>query len=120
VIVSSGAGLMGSPISGGYAGAKRMQMFLASYLQGVSSEKNLGIRCVAIVPKQLIEGTSIAEMASTAYGARSGMTAQAYMARWEVSLTPDGVARAILDVASGEIAPGATVLAVTGTGTEVV
>ena len=29
LIVSSGAALVGSPMSGGYAGAKRMQMFLA-------------------------------------------------------------------------------------------
>ena len=33
VIVSSGAGIGGSFISGGYAGAKRMQMFLAQYCQ---------------------------------------------------------------------------------------
>src|SRR5262249_52415079 len=33
ILISSGAALGGSPISGGYAGAKRMQMFLANYAQ---------------------------------------------------------------------------------------
>src|SRR4029079_6942848 len=33
VIVSSGAPIGGSPLSGGYAGAKRMQWLLASYAQ---------------------------------------------------------------------------------------
>jgi len=119
VIVSSGAGLAGSPISGGYAGAKRTQMFLASYLQGVSNEKKLDIRFVAVVPKQLIAGTRIAEIASASYGARAGITPAQYMERFEVQLSPDGVAQAILGVVSGEIAPGGTVVAVTGKGTEV-
>jgi NAD(P)-dependent dehydrogenase (short-subunit alcohol dehydrogenase family) len=39
VIISSGAGLGGSPISGGYAGAKRMQMFLAKYCQAESDRR---------------------------------------------------------------------------------
>jgi NAD(P)-dependent dehydrogenase (short-subunit alcohol dehydrogenase family) len=106
VIVSSGAGLVGSPVSGGY-------------LQGVADEKKLGIRFVAIVPKQLIAGTRIAELASTTYAARAGITPAKYMERFEVPLSPDGVAQAILGVAGGEIAPGATVVGVSGKGTEV-
>ena len=54
VIVSSGAGFHGSPLSGGYAGAKRMQMFLASYLQRAANARELGIRFVALAPKQLL------------------------------------------------------------------
>jgi NAD(P)-dependent dehydrogenase (short-subunit alcohol dehydrogenase family) len=44
VIVSSGAGLNpnGSPMSGGYAGAKRMQMFLAGYFQRAADVRELG------------------------------------------------------------------------------
>ncbi len=33
ILVSSGAALNGSPVSGGYAGAKRMQMLIANYCQ---------------------------------------------------------------------------------------
>lgn len=60
LIVSSGAGLHGSPLSGGYAGAKRMQMFLASYLQRAADSRGLGIRFVAIAPRQFLVGTQSA------------------------------------------------------------
>jgi NAD(P)-dependent dehydrogenase (short-subunit alcohol dehydrogenase family) len=118
VIVSSGAGLGGSPISGGYAGAKRMQMFLASYLQGVSDARSLGLRFVALVPKQLIAGTEIAERAATAYGERAGISAEKYMERFGTPLTSDDVARVIVDVLRGELAAGVQVLGVTGKGVE--
>ncbi|WP_069466760.1 SDR family oxidoreductase, partial [Actinacidiphila rubida] len=66
VIVSSGAALGGSPLSGGYAGAKRMQMFLAGYLQGAADARASGIRFVALVPGQLVAGTPIGEAAAAA------------------------------------------------------
>ena len=44
VLVSSGAAIGGSWLSGGYAGAKRMQWWLAGYAQKVSDAKKLGIR----------------------------------------------------------------------------
>src|SRR5262245_17347594 len=39
VLVSSGAAIGGSPLSGGYAGAKRMQWLLAGYMQSISNER---------------------------------------------------------------------------------
>jgi NAD(P)-dependent dehydrogenase (short-subunit alcohol dehydrogenase family) len=112
VIVSSGAGINpnGSPLSGGYAGAKRMQMFLAAYLQRAAAARELGIRFVALAPMQFIVGTAIGDAAAAAYGPGS----------WPVPLDPDGVARAILAVASGEEHPEATVLGVTGNGLKAV
>ncbi len=70
VIVSSGAGVnpTGSPLSGGYAGAKRMQMFMAGYLQRAADARELGIRFVALAPMQFLEGTRIGEAAAAAYG----------------------------------------------------
>ncbi len=111
VIVSSGAGVNpnGSPMSGGYAGAKRMQMFLAGYLQQAADARGLGIRFVTLAPMQFLVGTRIGEAATEAYGAGN----------WPVALDPAGVARAILAVASGEEHRGAT-LAVTGEGLEVI
>lgn len=38
-IVSSGAAIAGSPLSGGYSGAKRMQWLLTEYAQDVSDAK---------------------------------------------------------------------------------
>jgi NAD(P)-dependent dehydrogenase (short-subunit alcohol dehydrogenase family) len=117
VIVSSGAGLDGSPLSGGYAGAKRMQMFLAGYLQRASDARELGIRFVALAPRQLLAGTAIGEAAAAAYGTEIGESVEAYMKRrFPVPLDPDGVARAIVSIASGEEHREATLLGVTGGG----
>jgi NAD(P)-dependent dehydrogenase (short-subunit alcohol dehydrogenase family) len=121
VIVSSGAGLHGSPLSGGYAGAKRMQMFLAGYLQRAADARELGIRFVALAPRQLLAGTAIGEAAAAAYGAQAGQSVEAYMKqRHPVPLDPAGVARAILSIASGEEHREATVLGVTAKGLEVI
>ncbi len=76
LIVSSGAGLAGSPLSGGYAGAKRMQMFLAGYLQRASDARGRGIRFVALAPRQFLVGTPIGEAAAAAYGAEIGESAR--------------------------------------------
>jgi NAD(P)-dependent dehydrogenase (short-subunit alcohol dehydrogenase family) len=110
VIVSSGAGLNigGSPLSGGYAGAKRMQMFLAGYLQRAADARELGIRFVAVAPRQLLAGTPIGEAAATAYGSETG------------PLDPTGVARVILEIVSGQEYRDATVLTVTDQGVDVV
>jgi NAD(P)-dependent dehydrogenase (short-subunit alcohol dehydrogenase family) len=121
VIVSSGAGLEGSPRSGGYAGAKRTQMFLAGYLQRAADARELGIRFVALAPRQLLAGTAIGEAAAAAYGAESGESADDYMKRrFPVALDPAGVARAILSIASGEEHPEATVLTVTADGLQAI
>jgi len=120
VIVSSGAGLGGSPLSGGYAGAKREQMFLAGYLQRAADARGLGIRFVALVPRQLLVGTAIGEAAAAAYGAETGESIEAYMKRFPVPLDAAGVARAILSIASGEEHSETTLLGVTGKGLEVI
>jgi NADP-dependent 3-hydroxy acid dehydrogenase YdfG len=119
VIVSSGAGLGGSPLSGGYAGAKRMQMFLASYLQGVSDAQKLGIRFVALVPKQLIAGTELGTAVAKGYAARAGIGEEKFMERFGAPLTADAVARTIVDIVRGEVGGGAQVLGLTGKGIEV-
>lgn len=107
LIVSSGAALNGSPLSGGYAGAKRMQMFLAGYLQRAADARQLGIRFVALAPRAFLVGTQIGEAAAAAYGAETG------------PLDPAGVARAILSIASGQEHYEATQLGVTDKGLEV-
>jgi NAD(P)-dependent dehydrogenase (short-subunit alcohol dehydrogenase family) len=121
VIVSSGAGLGASPLSGGYAGAKRMQMFLAGYLQRSADLADRGLRFVAVVPKQLIAGTELGAQAADAYAALGGMTREKYMERFGAPLTAEGVARTIADVWRGALEPrlrDARVLGVSGAGLE--
>ncbi|MGW2425442.1 SDR family oxidoreductase [Streptomyces sp. NPDC001709] len=119
VILSSGAALGGSPLSGGYAGAKRTQMFLAGYLQRAADARALGIRFVVLAPGQLLTGTTIGEAAAAAYGAETGQSADAYLKeRFPAPLDPAGVARAVLAIASGGEHAGQTVLSVTGEGVQ--
>ena len=62
-------------------------------------------------------GTRIGAAAAEAYGAAGGESAEAYMARrFPAALDPDGVARAILQVAGGEEHGDATLLTLTAAG----
>ncbi len=118
VIVSSGAAIHGSHLSGGYAGAKRMQWLLAGYGQQLSDKRKLGLRFVALLPKQLIAGTSIGATAASAYASWAGVSEAEFLRRFEVPLDADKVARSIVDCVRGDIDPAFTALGVTGTGVE--
>jgi NAD(P)-dependent dehydrogenase (short-subunit alcohol dehydrogenase family) len=96
VIVSSGAAIGGSPLSGGYAGAKRMQWFLAQYLQQESDTLKLSIRFVALLPRQIIGATELGHAAASAYAARQGISEQAFLERFGPLLTPEGVGRGVV------------------------
>lgn len=116
VLVSSGAAVNGSPLSGGYAGAKRMQWWLASYAQRASDTAGLGLRVLAVVPEQLVTGTAIGTRAATVYGAMNQMTAEAFMQRYPVQLDTEKVADAILAALGGEVPTGVDAISVKGTG----
>jgi NAD(P)-dependent dehydrogenase (short-subunit alcohol dehydrogenase family) len=119
IVVSSGAAIVGSSMSGGYAGAKRMQWFFAGYLQAIADKRKLGLRFVTIVPHQLIAGTTIGEAAAQAYSAQEGISPAALMERFGPTLTPDGVADVIVKVARDELGKGGTALQVQGKGVQV-
>ena len=122
VIVSSGAGLNpgGSPMSGGYAGAKRSQMFLGAYLQGAADARDLGIRFVTVAPHQFLVGTAIGESAAAAYGAEVGLSGHDYMQqRFPDPLDPAGVAHAIIEIVTDDDLRGAAVFDITAHGFEV-
>jgi len=88
LVVSSGAAVQGSPMSGGYGGAKRMLWFMASYANGVSAQKNLGIRFQAILPRQIIGGTGVGDEASNAYARAMGIQPEEYLARFGAPMPP--------------------------------
>jgi len=119
VIVSSGAGLVGSPLSGGYAGAKRTQMFMASYFQRASNERKAGIRFLAVVPQQLLPDTATGHEVSLTYAKLAGITQEKFMERFETPLHTTGVAAAIVRALEGEFPETATTIGVTGRGAEV-
>ena len=88
LVGSSGAAANGSPLSGGYAGAKRMLWFMARYANGVAEQKKLGIRFQAIVPLQIIGGTGVGDAGANAYARAMGVEREAYLARFGAPLPP--------------------------------
>jgi NAD(P)-dependent dehydrogenase (short-subunit alcohol dehydrogenase family) len=87
VAISSGAALHGSPLSGGYAGAKAAIRFLTGYAADESRREDLGIRFIAVLP-QLTPETELGQAAVAAYAAREGMDAAAFQASRGPALTP--------------------------------
>jgi len=88
LVSSSGAALAGSPMSGGYAGAKRMLWIMANYANGISAERNLGIRFQTVVPRQMIGGTGIGEAGAAAYSAKRGITKEQFLAGFGAPMPP--------------------------------
>ncbi|MBB3353382.1 SDR family NAD(P)-dependent oxidoreductase [Rhizobium lentis] len=92
VLVSSGAAVQGSPLSGGYAGAKRAQWFIAKYADDLSAELGLGLRFRVIVPRQMFVGTGVGDTGIGAYAAKASRTFAEQAATW-----PDMTPRAFGD-----------------------
>jgi NAD(P)-dependent dehydrogenase (short-subunit alcohol dehydrogenase family) len=94
VALSSGAALQGSPLSGGYAGAKATIRFLTSYAADESERAGLGIRFTAVLP-QLTPATGLGAAAVAAYAARAGMDVEAFLKDRGPALTPEQAGAAI-------------------------
>jgi NAD(P)-dependent dehydrogenase (short-subunit alcohol dehydrogenase family) len=88
LVSSSGAAQQGSPLSGGYAGAKRMLWLMAKYADGISEQKGLGVRFQAIVPMQMIGGTGVGGEGSRAYARVAGIEPEAFLARFGAPMPP--------------------------------
>jgi NAD(P)-dependent dehydrogenase (short-subunit alcohol dehydrogenase family) len=88
VLVGSSGAVNGSPLSGGYGGAKRMLWLMAKYANTVSAAQQLGVRFQVLVPMQIIGGTGIGDEAAVAYARAQGITAQEFLARFGAPLTP--------------------------------
>jgi NAD(P)-dependent dehydrogenase (short-subunit alcohol dehydrogenase family) len=99
IAVSSGAALRGSPLSGGYAGAKATVRFIASYAAEEAVREGLGIRFIALLP-QLTATTGLGRDGVTAYARRAGVDVAAFVEQSGFTLTPEQVAKSVLDLAS--------------------
>jgi NAD(P)-dependent dehydrogenase (short-subunit alcohol dehydrogenase family) len=101
LIGSSGAAVNGSPMSGGYAGAKRMLWFMAGYANTVSVEQDLGIHFQAIVPRQMLAAGGVGRAGAQAYSRRKGVTPEAFLANFGTPMTArelgDHVVRILTD-----------------------
>ena len=98
LVGSSGAAANGSPMSGGYAGAKRMLWFMAKYANGVAEQKGLGIRFQAIVPQQIIGGTGVGDAGANAYARAAGIETEAFLARFGAPMPPRDFGEKVVSV----------------------
>lgn len=95
---ASGAAIGGSPLSGGYAGAKRMQHYVSNYANWEAGKRGLDLTFITIYPKQLISGTEIAKDASSAYADAASISAEKFMSQWEKPLTVEIIASSVNDL----------------------
>src|SRR5438034_10483968 len=87
IVVSSGAAAQGSPVSGGYAAAKRAQWFIADYAAQESERARLGIRVHCVLPA-LNPSTELGRAGIAAYARRAGVTDEEFAQRFSPPLTP--------------------------------
>lgn len=110
IAMSSGAALKGSPLSGGYAGAKAAVRFVAGYAADESRRAGLGIRFVSVLPK-LTPATDLGAMAVAAYAGREGVDVDVYLKQLGPALEPETVGTSIAHLASTtDQSPGAYLL----------
>jgi NAD(P)-dependent dehydrogenase (short-subunit alcohol dehydrogenase family) len=118
VLISSGAGLGGSPISGGYAGAKRMQMFLANYSQKESDRLGLGLRFIALAPARIMPHTDLGKHAVASYSRYLGIPAAEFVQGMASPQTPADVATAVIELVTNTDRSKGNVFLVSGNGVE--
>jgi NAD(P)-dependent dehydrogenase (short-subunit alcohol dehydrogenase family) len=98
ITMSSGAALFGSPLSGGYAGAKAAIRFLTAYAADESARDGLGIRFVSVLPK-LTPATDLGGAAVAAYARRAGIDIDEFVRGQGPALTPEHVGKHLADFA---------------------
>ncbi|MBO0732075.1 MAG: SDR family oxidoreductase, partial [Acidimicrobiaceae bacterium] len=92
---SSGAALRGSPLSGGYSGAKATVRYISAYAGSESSRGSLGIRFVSVLP-QLTPATKLGTVGVETYAGDAGLTVDAFVERMGTVLSPEKVATSVV------------------------
>jgi NAD(P)-dependent dehydrogenase (short-subunit alcohol dehydrogenase family) len=119
VVLSSGAAIGGSPLSGGYAGAKATQRFIAQYAQDEARRAGLDITISTVLPR-FAPDTGVGAPAVRAYAERAGVGVREYLETFQRSfgplVTPEGAGDAIIALATGPAADAAPAYLLTGAG----
>jgi 3-oxoacyl-[acyl-carrier protein] reductase len=115
VVFSSGAALNGSPLSGGYAGAKATQRFITTYARDEAQLTGLDITFTALLP-YFAPMTGVGEPAVRAYAARAGQSLEDFLEQQGSLVTPEIAGAALVELAqSDDVAPA---YRLTGSGLE--
>jgi NAD(P)-dependent dehydrogenase (short-subunit alcohol dehydrogenase family) len=119
VLLSSGAALAGSPLSGGYAGAKRTQIFIANYSQKESDRLGLGLRFMALAPR-IIPDTDHGKHAIAGYSRYLGISTDDFVRGMAAPPTACIVATAVIELVLNPDRSLGDVFIVSGKGLEAV
>src|SRR5215468_1875133 len=119
ILISSGAALAGSPNSGGYAGAKRTQMFIANYSQKESDRLELGLRFVTLAPRMMPD-TDLGRHAVAGYSRYLGISEADFVQSMVSPPTSSDTASAVIELAAGPQQSLGKVFVVSGNGLEAV
>jgi NAD(P)-dependent dehydrogenase (short-subunit alcohol dehydrogenase family) len=117
VVFSSGAALSGSPLSGGYAGAKATQRFITAYAQDESNRAGLDLTFTAVLPR-LTPLTDLGLPAVQAYAARAGQTKEEYLGKMGPLVTPETAGAAVVELVQADATAVAPAYLLTGAGLE--
>lgn len=115
VVISSGAALAGSPLSGGYAGAKATQRLITGYAQDEARRSGLDLTFTAVLPK-ITPLTDLGRPAVQAYAARGGQTEEEYLRQLGDPLTPEAAGAAVVSLVRAEAATVAPAYLLSGAG----
>lgn len=119
ILISSGAALAGSPITGGYAGAKRTQIFIANYGQKESARLGLGLRFMALAPR-IVPDTELGKHAVAGYSRYLGISAADFVQGMASPPTSSDVATAVNELVTNPDRSKGNVFIVSGKGLEAV
>src|SRR5262245_63057111 len=115
LVMSSGAALASSPLSGGYAGAKATLRFMADYAGQEAGRAGLGISVTAVLPR-LTNATDLGRPFVAAYAARAGITEAQFLPQLGAPVTPAAAGRAFVRLATAEPDGQALAYLLTGDG----
>ncbi len=119
VLISSGAALAGSPNSGGYAGAKRTQLFIANYSQKESDRLGLGLRFMALAPR-IMPDTELGKHAVAGYSRYLGVSETDFIQSMASPPTSSDVAAGVIEVLADPGQSKGKAFIVSGNGLEAV
>lgn len=117
IVISSGAALAGSPNSGGYAGAKRTQIFIANYSQKESDRLGLGLRFIALAPR-IMPDTELGQHAVAGYSRYLGISAADFIRSMSSPPVASDVATAVIELVTNPDRSKGDVFVVSGKGLE--
>jgi NAD(P)-dependent dehydrogenase (short-subunit alcohol dehydrogenase family) len=80
LIASSGAAMVGSPLSGSYAAAKRALWFMAQDANAIAKERALAMQFQVLAPMQMVGNTQIVREVAGAYASRRGIAIEQFLA----------------------------------------